>query len=653
MAVASLPFGRHKDVPIHLVPTDYLEWVVRDIGNMAWRNIAREALRARQAAPASPRAVPAQAALARPETVFDGFEGSTGRANVEKVIKVIGEQFVIEMPDNRPALLADMRCLPGRWFHNEACRCGRCNPPRNYWTVPVLREVMEPLLGFAERWNFRVEASVLADAKATIEGRRQMYEASMALDAPIGDVVSSSGFRPYPYQRAGIHYLRLAQRSFCADEMGLGKTPQGLIAVRLEEAFPLIIFCPASLKLKWLDEVREWVPDKWVQVASNGRFQPGRYPITICNYDLLRVEGERRASKLAGVAARLAELAPEAVIFDESHYLKNPQALRTRACALLARNARMILLLTGTPLLNRPQELMSQLRIMGRLEDLGGYRQFVTRYCSAKVVTRKGKKTIDSSGAANLEELNRRLRQTCFIRRRKKDVMPQLPAIQRSAITLEISNRAEYEVAKRDLVSWLKSEGRTREAATAKYAERLVKLNLLRRLAVRGKWEQACCWCEEFLESGEKLLIFGYHRDVVEGLAKRFKAPLIYGDTPTPERKRINDEFQAGRHQVLVMNLTSGGVGLNLTAASNVAFFEWAWTPGENDQAEARVYGRANDPHGANAWYFKAEGTVEDDHLDLLALKRRITEAASDGRASTALSEGAMVDAVIGRLLSS
>jgi SWI/SNF-related matrix-associated actin-dependent regulator 1 of chromatin subfamily A len=570
---------------------------------------------------------------------------------------MLGDHFIVECPD-KPILVAGIRELPGRWFHNDRCRCGKCRPPRNYWSVPVSRETIEPLLDFAERWDFKIEAAVLEDARRAVAAKRQMYDASLALDAKLAPVLSKSGFSPHPYQRAGIVYLRLAQRAFCADEMGLGKTPQGLLTARLEEAFPLLIFCPASLKLKWKDEAHEWIPGKWVQVVDGGRFVPKRYPITICNYDVLRVEGERREMKLVGVAERLAELAPECVIFDESHYLKNPKALRTRAAALLARNARMVLMLTGTPLLNRPQELMSQLRIMGRLEDLGGYKQFLSRYCGAKVATRKvrdasgqmvTKKVLDTKGAGNLEELNKRLRETCFIRRRKREVMPQLPAIQRAAISLEISNRAEYERAKKDLVSWLQSEGKDAQAKRVRYAERLFKLNYLRKLAVRGKWEQACQWCEEFLETGEKLLIFGYHRDVVEGLAARFKAPKIYGDTPIPDRKRINDEFQAGRHQVLVMNLTSGGVGLNLTAASNVAFFEWGWTPGENDQAEARVYGRANDPHGANAWYFKAEATVEDDHLELLAVKRRIFEAASDGRVS--VSEDDMVDAVLGRLL--
>lgn len=657
----ALSFGKYKGVPLNLVPLDYLKYMAGEIRSESLRRLITSELAKRGGASAGPGPRPAahpRLSLGDPiDHGEDGFDrADLGAMELPKVIRERGEHFVITMPP-KPALRAALGRVPGRWYHGALCTCGKCFPPRNYWTVPLSKPSLGPLLSFAEEWGFSVQAPSLEAARKDLAERKLLAKMSAALDGPAIDFTSVNGYKPYPYQLGGISYLRRVKRGMVADEMGLGKTVQALGAAVLEEAFPLVIVCPASLKLKWKDECAEWVPGKWAQVLTSGKDRPKGYPITILNYDLLTVEGERAQTSLVGVGERVAALRPKGLIYDEAHYLKTPSALRTRGAAILARGVPFVFLLTGTPVLNRPAELMAQLRIMGRLEDLGGHKNFATRYCGARVVTRtimrEGEKrqikTLDTKGHGNLEELNREMRQLCFVRRLKRDVMPQLPAIQRSLVSLEISNRREYDAAKANLVEWLKREGRGQTADRAGFNERAQRLNVLRKLAVRGKWEQACQWVEEFLESGEKIVIFAYHRDVVEGLAVRFKAPKVYGDTPQPERHRINQEFQAGKHQVLVMNITSGGVGLNLTAASNVAFFEWGWTPGENDQAEARVYGRANDPHGATAWYFRGRETVEDDHLELLVQKRKIVEGASDGRVTTKDSD--MVELLLSRLL--
>lgn len=648
----TMPFGKYKGTPTHLVPVSYLQWMLREkvFPKLAQAELAKRGLVTPTAAspPASSTRFPVSSrGLVGPA---DGYQPGAG-GSAERRIRTDGEHFVIECPPN-PLVINDLRSLPGRWFHDTTCRCGKCKAPKKYWTVPISPDTLEPILAFADQWKFRTESASIDRARAQLAERAKMLAASVAVDADIGSILSRSGFEPRGYQRAGIHYMRLVQRCLLADEMGLGKTPQALLTLRLENAFPAIIVCPASLKLKWKDEIDEWCPRTLVQVIGGGNSRPRNdIPITIVNYDLLRVEGERQETRLVGVGELLAAIRPKAVVLDESHYCKNPKALRTRACHMIAKEAQFVYLLTGTPVLNRPEELISQLKIMRRLEDLGGYRHFVTRYCGARTKTVKGKRVLDASGSSNLNDLNKELRARCFVRRRKTDVMPDLPMIQRSIVSFDISNRAEYERAKRDLVEWLRSEGKNAEAAKAQFNETLTRINYLRRLAVRGKFEAVCGWLEEFLEAGEKLLIFGHHKDVIEGLAGRFRAKKIYGETPLAERKEINDRFQTDpKMQVLVLNLQSGGTGLNLTAASNVAFVEWAWTPGENDQAEARVYGRANDPHGANAWYMRASNTIEDDHLALLDLKRQIIEAAQDG-GRPALSEREMVNAVIGRML--
>src|SRR5690606_35078216 len=152
----------------------------------------------------------------------------------------------------------------------------------------------------------------------------------------------------------------------------------------------------------------------------------------------------------------LIERCPRGVVFDEFHYCKNPRARRTKAAALLAQGAEYRLGLTGTPILNRPNELIAPLKLLGRLRHLGGYAGFIRDYCG-RAGTRqvRGRTIKDTSGATNLERLNEKLRATCYVRRLKKDVLSELPPKVRGMVELEIDNRDEYNRARADVVAWL------------------------------------------------------------------------------------------------------------------------------------------------------------------------------------------------------
>ncbi|MBC8459422.1 MAG: hypothetical protein H8D67_15635, partial [Deltaproteobacteria bacterium] len=261
----------------------------------------------------------------------------------------------------------------------------------------------------------------------------------------------------------------------------------------------------------------------------------------------------------------------------------------------------------------------------------------------------------DFSGASNLDELHSKLKETCFIRRRKEDVLLELPTKRRAVVPIPIDNNDEYQYAERNLVEWVgqaaiekeeflaeiadlneeeqKPAKRVRASEArwkARNAEQLVRIEALKQLAVKGKMASLKKWVKDFLETGEKLVVFAHHRAVVKELAKEFKAPTIMGGDNLKTRQEVIDEFQTGSCQLIVCSTKAVGVGITLTAASNVAFVELGWTPAEMLQAEDRLH-RIGQPNAVNVHLLLAAGTVEEEIARLLDKKRSVIDATTDG----------------------
>jgi SWI/SNF-related matrix-associated actin-dependent regulator 1 of chromatin subfamily A len=440
---------------------------------------------------------------------------------------------------------------------------------------------------------------------------------SSATDASLH--VAGLGGELKPFQRAGVSYLLERRRAFLADEQGLGKTIEALAAVEAAGAYPAVVVCPASLKLNWLRELERWLPQRSA-VTLSGNGGAGRAPadadITVVNYDI--------------VAARLQELcalAPQALVLDESHYCKNAAAKRTQAVqrlsAVIPREG-LVLALSGTPVTNRPAELISQLRILGRLEDFGSGARFGARFRGPDAHLR----------------LHWHLRARCFVRRLKADVLPQLPAKTRAVVPVELDNEAEYRLAERDLVAWLRSQPldlRELDAkvAAALRAERLVRCNALKLLAARGKLHAALAWIHDFCSSGERLVVFAGHREIQRAVLDRFPAALhILGEDSAAARDSALSAFQEGQaseaNQLIVCSIEVAGHGLTLTRSSNVAFLELGWTPAKHDQAEDRCH-RIGQQDAVNAYYLLAAETIDETISTLLERKRALIGAVTDG----------------------
>lgn len=505
------------------------------------------------------------------------------------------------------------------------------------WVVPARRATAGPLqahLRGASSPPLSPEARKLLERLEAAERRaRTLSELSRAEDAPLD--ISGLGGELYPFQRAAVAYALETRRTFIADEQGLGKTVEALTALESAGTFPAIVVCPASVALAWEREAQLWLPRRSVSVVRSGRSAElrSKADITVLSYSLLPKHVEA-----------LARLEPRALVIDESHSVKSGKAKRTVAARALAARVPddgLVLCLSGTPLLNRPMELVSQLEVLGQLEELGGFKRFWDVYRHER----------------DLNVLHDRLRETCFVRRRKEQVLPQLPAKRRAVIPVEISNGAEYARAEADVIGWLRErvareaaqaaelahlppaerDARAREIAhdaaeRAQRAERLVRLTALRAVAARGKLPAAIEWIREFLHSGEKLVVFAHHIDVQHGLLDAFPgAARILGQDSSEHRQAEVDRFQNDPAcRLVVGSLQAAGVGITLTAASNVAFVELGWTPAIHDQAEDRAH-RIGQSGEVTAWYLLGANTIDERIAALIERKRSVVDAASDG----------------------
>jgi SWI/SNF-related matrix-associated actin-dependent regulator 1 of chromatin subfamily A len=499
-------------------------------------------------------------------------------------------------------------------------------------SVPIDPYLLEPLEHFLRTYAVDV-APAAGEVLERLRGEHDAAIAdvrrSRATSGPSLAVEPALGGELEPFQRAGVAYALAARRTFLADEQGLGKTVQALAALEADGAYPALVVCPASLKLNWLRETERWLPHRSATVVSGTGTVAPRADVTILNYEIVHAH-----------RTRLALRRPQALVLDESHYVKNPRARRTRAVRRLAEQlppGALRLALTGTPVMNHPEELIAQLRILGRLEEFGSGARFARRF----------------QGAGAEERIHWHLRRTCFVRRVKRDVLPQLPAKRRVMVPVALDNEREYRLAEDDVIAWLREQPLDlseldRKVAAALRAERLAQLNALRRLAARGKSAAALAWIEDFLASEEPLVVFSGHREVQQLLLERFPDALhLVGRDSLARREAAVRAFQsAGGPQLLVCATRVGGQGITLTRASNVAFLDLEWTPALHDQAEDRCH-RIGQHDAVTAWHLLAADTIDETMIELIARKRGIVDAVTDGRRDESL---ALVQAVVREL---
>ena len=442
----------------------------------------------------------------------------------------------------------------------------------------------------------------------------------------------------FPHQIEGVAFLLGRKRAILADDMGLGKTRQAIVALRhVAPNGPYLVVCPASVKRNWAREISLAAPHASTHIVERGAELPAQAEWVIVNYDLLSKHMETlRRVQWAGL------------VFDEAHYLKNHTSARSRLARQLASTVRLqaettaangaqaqsgapvVYLLTGTPLTNRPRDLFVLLQLVGH--SLGrSFLSFAKRYCAAE----RNDYGWQTRGASNIEELTVQLHGVML--RRSKDQVLALPPKLRTWLSVlvpkgtgvrDMRKVVDLMVGERDIAPGSTIDGRRLRGRL------LQAVTKARQKLADVKVEATIDFVTGAVEQGEKVIVFSCFEEPIQKLATAFgqSAVVLTGKTPAEKRQALVDRFQNDESvRVFLANIIAGGIGTNLTAATQVVFNDLDWVPANHWQAEDRAY-RIGQARTVNVTYMVAADTIDDFVQSVLEKKGALVSAVVDGK---------------------
>ena len=494
-----------------------------------------------------------------------------------------------------------------------------------HWQAPICLETIEKLL----KWDFILDVDIL-------KWRDKLTSTDY------NDNINIPGLKGTlrPFQNIGISYIQ-AKGGCCllADEMGVGKTVQAIGYLQWRKRIrPVLVACPASAKGVWSKHVKNWMTGANKVYVLEGKPKPEtialmlKADIVVVNHEINindtkktidpRTDKKKVVSiKNTGWEDHLNRVGFKMLIIDEIHYLKNNKALRTKAIRKLAKKISKVLGLSGTPFENRPVELFVPLNIInpGIFPD---YFKFIREFCGAK----HNGFGWNPTKATNKSKLHYILTSTIMLRRKKSEVLTELPPKNRIVIPIKIDHR-KYEKAEDEFIEWL-DENYDNPAAS------IVEMGKLKRAVVDAKLDSSIQWIWDYLETGNKLVVFCHHKDIVEKLEKRFAgmAVTISGKVPTKKRNDIEQRFQTDDSIRLFIGTKAACEAITLTAAPATCFIEFWWEWSKHNQAEDRVDRMGQEADSVTAYYLIAEGTIEEDIAILLDEKSEPANAILDGK---------------------
>lgn len=447
---------------------------------------------------------------------------------------------------------------------------------------------------------------------------------------------------PFQYQRTGAEYLAANAHALLADEMGLGKSAQVVLACDKVDAGDILIVCPAAVRINWSREFDRFSSkDRPATIIETGKDRPGS-GVNIISYDLLASNEKLRQT--------VKQTQWDVLVLDEAHYLKERTAKRTKAVyghnriPGVMHSAKRTWRLTGTPMPNNASELYTHLKSAGI--EKRSYWDFVFDFCDG-FQSDYGYKITGVKNAPRLKQLLSQF----MLRRKKDDVMTQLPPITFSEVTVE---RSKVELDPWFYENWrpigvpaflkeLETQDKTCKASLNairsghhyNFSDSLELLKAyskstatLRRYIGLAKLPRVLDIIEEELESGalNKIVLFANHQQVIEQTRERFrkyKAVTLYGGTPLAKRQHNIDQFQNNpKCRVFIGQIVAAGTGITLTAAHEVAFLEASWVPADNAQAAMRCH-RVGQTKPVRVRFFTCEGSVDEEVMRVIVHKTR------------------------------
>jgi SNF2 family DNA or RNA helicase len=441
----------------------------------------------------------------------------------------------------------------------------------------------------------------------------------------------------YDFQKDGIKFgIERKGRILLADEMGVGKTVQAIgIALMYKEEWPVLIICPSSLKFVWRDEILKWIPnindDKInIQIfkSSKDYFKCG-VKIYIMSYDLtVKLED------------KITEKNFKFIIADEAHYMKSPDAKRTKCLMPIIKRSKRVILITGTPILAKPVELYPLLTML-RPDLFHNFKEFGNRYCDPK----RNFFGMDWTGSSNPKELNYILRHI-MIRRLKKEVMNQLPPKKRQKVEIQTDPKVIKQIQAINLSSEKIIE-KINELNNSQINPNLVNyvnpekpednnenlLNLFNKvynLSAEAKISGVKEYIHYLIDNKCKFLIFAHHMKMLDGIeeeVKKLKVDYIRIDGKVKLEKRQEYVYKYQHDEtclVAILSITACYTGITLTAASTVVFSELHMTPAVMIQAEDRAHRIGQEHECVNIHYLYGPDTIDEVLFRMLNQKQNI-----------------------------
>ncbi|HWG91664.1 MAG TPA: DEAD/DEAH box helicase [Candidatus Thermoplasmatota archaeon] len=405
-----------------------------------------------------------------------------------------------------------------------------------------------------------------------------------------------------------------------ADEMGLGKTLQSIAAAQFLPGRILVV-CPASARSVWEREVRQWTSEETVVLNPGADAEEvlGAHPNA--KYVVVAYSG------LARFGAHLKPDAFDLVILDESHYIKNKRAKRTRAIVDHLLKVPRRLILSGTPVMNSPEEVRSQLFFLHPDEwsdEAWFRRRFVDPY---------------HAGTPEVKEaILRVLREYLMgvmLRREKRHALPDLPdkRFRVHHVPLAGEARRAYDSEEDGFRAYLRANEET--ALRDDLVTTAGRLERLKQAALVGKLPEVLRFAREHLDRGEKLVLFTKYVEPIRTLARELKdygvVTLTGATAPQARGENVRAFQEQDRPRVFVGQLVAAGTAITLTRAAHCVFLDLDWNPANHRQAMDRLH-RKGQAREVTVHFFLAENTVDDDVADVLEEKARMMDLLLEGR---------------------
>ena len=504
----------------------------------------------------------------------------------------------------------------------------RFNPEYKQWIIPINSYSKSKALQLIADFNFKqVEQVIEEDVVVSYEQTEVDY-------AYLQGLCDSRGFtyEPRDYQLEALGYALDKGNIINGDDVGLGKTFESIMYAETTNSFPCLVVVPASVKYNWKEKWEEIVGTKRdvaVIESSPKKSNPNRWDaeVVIINYDII---GKKQGK---GATVKFEELIKtdwSMIIFDEAHFLKEKSSQRAMAAKKITKGDMKIQMLTGTAVMSRPVELWNLLVLAKREKQIAkDWMQFITRYCGGY----RGKFGWVTDGATNTIELNRKLREVCYIRREKRDVLSELPDVTKQVIQMPITNKTKIKRALNDLIDYIKETKGIESAEKAQEAEHLVALQVLRKLAIEGKLKAIEGYLRDWkVSENGKLLVFGIHRETLDYLSTKFKSMLIAGGVSSLKKQEIVKAWIDNDDMFLFANIQSAGTGVDglQKVCSNMLILELPWRPSDLTQTIGRL-DRSGQKNSPTITFMLSDETIDSEMFEMLSAKEQVTEAVNKG----------------------